>query len=172
MKKIIIILVFFIFQNNTVIADTNIAFINMDKIIQISKPGASILKQLNEKNEKMIKSFLNEEKNLKNKENKYISQKNIISDEEFQSNIAKLKLEIDEYNRKRIKTINDLKNLRIKSTNNFLKMINPILIEYSDEKLISIILQKKNLVIGKTELDITNDIIKIVNKEIKEFNIE
>ena len=119
MKKIIIILVFFIFQNNTVIADTNIAYINMDKIIQISKPGASILKQLNEKNEKMIKSFLNEEKNLKNKENKYISQKNIISDEEFQSNIAKLKLEIDEYNRKRIKTINDLKNLRIKSTNNF-----------------------------------------------------
>ena len=72
MKKIIIILVFFIFQNNTTIADTNIAFINMDKIIQISKPGASILKQLNEKNEKMMKSFLNEEKNLKNKENKYI----------------------------------------------------------------------------------------------------
>jgi|TARA_B110000238_G_C15974801_1_gene373357 outer membrane protein len=172
MKKLIVILIFFIFQSNFAIPDTNIVFVDLDKIVKISKPGASILNQLNKKNEKILKSFLNEEKNLKKKEKKYVSQKNIISNEEFQSNINKLKLEINEYNNKRMKTINDFKKLKIRSTNNFLQMINPILTEYSDKKSISLILQKKNLIIGKTELDITDEIIKIINIEIKEFEIE
>ena len=56
--------------------------------------------------------------------------------------------------------------------NNFLKLINPILTKYSTENEISIILQKKNLIIGKTELDITDKIIIIINDEIKEFKIK
>ena len=53
-----------------------------------------------------------------------------------------------------------------------LKLINPILLKYSDEKEISIILQKKDLVVAKTELDITKDIIKIVNVQVKELKIK
>ena len=34
------------------------------------------------------------------------------------------------------------------------------------------ILQKKNLIIGQKELDITIDIIKLVDKNIKEFKIK
>ena len=51
-------------------------------------------------------------------------------------------------------------------------MINSILIKYSNEKSISIILQKKDLVIGKNELDITDEIIKIVNTDVGEFKIK
>ena len=51
-------------------------------------------------------------------------------------------------------------------------MINPILIEYSNEKSISMILQKKNLIIGQKELDITIDIIKLIDNNIKEFKIK
>ena len=32
--------------------------------------------------------------------------------------------------------------------------------------------KKKDLIIGKTELDITDEIIKIINVEIKEFKIK
>ena len=53
-----------------------------------------------------------------------------------------------------------------------LKLINPILIKFSNDKEISIILQKKNLVVAKTQLDITDEVIKIVNSEIKEFKIK
>jgi len=34
------------------------------------------------------------------------------------------------------------------------------------------IIAKKNMIIGKSELDITDEIIKIVNTEIKEFKIK
>ena len=51
-------------------------------------------------------------------------------------------------------------------------MINPILVKFSNDNSISLILQKKDLIIGKTELDITEKIIKIVNKKIPEFKIQ
>ena len=47
-----------------------------------------------------------------------------------------------------------------------------VLTKYSTENEISIILQKKNLVVAKTQLDITDEFIKIVNSEIKEFKIK
>jgi Skp family chaperone for outer membrane proteins len=62
--------------------------------------------------------------------------------------------------------------LKIDNTNYLLKKISSILKKFSTEKSISIILQKKNLVIGKTEFDITDNIIKIVDNEIEEFKIK
>ena len=53
-----------------------------------------------------------------------------------------------------------------------MKMINSIFIKYSNDKSISMIFDKKNMIIGKSELDITDEIIKIVNNEIKEFKIK
>ncbi|MDC3308549.1 OmpH family outer membrane protein, partial [Candidatus Pelagibacter sp.] len=62
--------------------------------------------------------------------------------------------------------------LKVENTNNLLKLINPILTKYSNKNKISIILQKKNLIIGKSELDITDEIIKIINDEITDFKIK
>ena len=62
--------------------------------------------------------------------------------------------------------------LKVDNTNNLLRLINPILIDFSNDKEISIILQKKDLVVAKTELDITDEIIKIINAEVKEFKIK
>ena len=46
------------------------------------------------------------------------------------------------------------------------------MIKFSNDKEISIILQKKDLVVGKIQLDITDEIIKIVNNNIKEFKVK
>ena len=43
---------------------------------------------------------------------------------------------------------------------------------YSNDKSISLILKKRDLVIGKTELDITDEIILIINKDINQFKIQ
>ena len=39
--------------------------------------------------------------------------------------------------------------------------------EYAKENDISLVMQKKNILLGKTELDITKDFIKIFNEKIK-----
>jgi outer membrane protein len=172
MKKILIIFFFYLFQFNFVSANINVVFIDMDLVISTSKVGSSIMKQLSDVNTKNSNKFKKEAQILKEKETKLISQKNILAEVDFQSNVNNLKSEIKNYNDNRNKINNDFKKLKIDSTNRLLKLINPILIKYSNEKSISLILQKKNLLIGKAELDITNEIIKIINNDIAEFKIQ
>ena len=173
MKNCFFLIVFLIFSsNNIVMANANIVFLDMDKILSTTKPGLSILKQLKDLNDKNLKYVQNEEKILKNKEKKIIAQKNIISTEEYNSRAEKLKLEINEYNENKKKIIINFNKLKIDNKNKLLKMINQILTKYSDEKSISIILQKKHLIIGKTELDITDEIIMIINNDINTFKIK
>ena len=166
------ILVIFMFFTNQAFSEQKIAFIDLDKVMSTSKSGISILKQLTDLNNKNLK-FLNEgEKKFKKKETILISQKNILSKADFQKKIDELKAEIKNYNQNRNKMLTDYKKLKIENTNNLLKLINPILIKFSNDKEISIILQKKDLVVGKTQLDITDEVIKIVNSEVKEFKIK
>ena len=162
----------FLLFANTVNSEQNIAFIDMDRVISKSNSGSSILNQLNDINSKNLIFLKKEEKKFKEDEAKLISQKNIISETDFKTKVNTLKVEIDKYNQNRNKIITEFKKLKVESTNKLLKLINPILIKFSNEKKISILLQKKDLIIGKTELDITEEVIKIINIEVKEFKIK
>ena len=172
MKKIIIIFFIYFFQFNYAIANTSIVFLDMEKVITTSIAGSSIISQLNDINSKNLNKFKSDAKKIKDQETKLISQKNILSEVDFQSNVNKLKLEIDNFNKNKIKINKNLNNLKIDSTNKLLKLINQLLLDYSNKKSVSLILQKKDLIIGKKELDITGEIIKIVNINIKKFKIK
>jgi outer membrane protein len=154
----------FLLFANTVNSEQNIAFIDMDRVISKSNSGSSILNQLNDINNKNLIFLKKEEKKFKEKEAKLISQKNIISETDFKTKVNTLKVEIDKYNQNRNKIITEFQKLKVDNTNKLLKLINPILIKFSNEK--------KDLIIGKTELDITEEVIKIINTEVKEFKIK
>ena len=171
MKRFLLSVFFIFFFSNNVICEEKIAFIDMDRVISKSNSGVSILEQLNKSNKENVIFFKKEEKKLQEKKTKLISQKNIISETDFENKIDQFKIEINEYNKNKDKTIKNFNNLKINSTNKILKLINPILAKYSEDNSISIILQKKDLVIGKKELDITDEIIKIVNTQVKKFEI-
>ena len=166
------ILLIVLMLTNQAFSEQKIAFIDMDKILSTSKSGSSIFKQLTDLNKKNLKFLKNEEKKFQEKEAKLISQKNIISEIDFKNKVNELKSEIKKYNQNRNKMIEDFDKLKVDNTNNLLKLINPILIKFSNDKEIAIILQKKNLVVAKTHLDITDEVIKIVNSEVKEFKIK
>ena len=172
MKFFLSLFLFFFIINSPVISEQKILFVDMDRLVSVSKPGSSIFRQLKDINNKNLIFLKNEEKKFKEKEKKLIAQKNIITEADFKNKIDKLKFEINSYNQDRNKMIEEFNKLKVENTNNLLKQINPILTKYSTENEISIILQKKDLIIGKTELDITDEIITIINDEIKEFKIK
>jgi Skp family chaperone for outer membrane proteins len=47
-----------------------------------------------------------------------------------------------------------------------------ILAEYADKNSISYIIPKQNIIIGKTELDLTNIILEILNSKIKNIDLQ
>ena len=166
------ILVIFLFSTNQAFSEQKIAFIDLDKVISTSKSGSSILTQLTDLNKKNLKFLKDEEKKFKEKETKLISQKNIISETDFKNKVNELKSEIKSYNQNRNKMLADFNRLKIDNTNNLLKLINPILVKFSNDKEIAIILKKKDLVVVKTQLDITDEVIKIINSQVEEFKIK
>jgi len=172
MKIFSLLFIFYALQINVLFANQNIVFIDMNRIINETKAGSSILKQLNDVNNKILKKLSADEENLKKKEIKLISQKNILSSSDFEVNFNKLKTEINEYNQNKNKIINNFNKKKTINTNEFLLIINKIIAEYSDTKDISIILQKKYLVLAKNELDLSDEIIAIIDKNIKKFKIK
>ena len=172
MKFFLPLFLFFFIISSPVISDQKIVFVDIDRLVSVSKPGSSIFKQLKDINNKNLNFLQNEEKKFKEQEKKLIAKKNIITEADFRNKVEKLKSEINDYNLDRKKMIEEFNKLKVENTNNLLKQINPILTKYSKENEISIILKKKDLIIGKAELDITEEIIKIINIEIKEFKIK
>ena len=172
MRYFLSLFIVFLIFSIPVSAEQKIVFVDMDKLVSVSKPGSSIFNQLKDINKKNLDFLKEEEKKFKEKEKKLIAQKNIISENDYKNKINELKSEINIYNQNRNEKIKKFNKLKVENTNNLLKLISPILAKYSTENEISFILQKKDLIIGKTELDITDEMIKIVDNEIKEFKIK
>ena len=59
---------------------------------------------------------------------------------------------------------------RSKARNELLKNLNPIVKDYMKEK-IRVVLDKKNILLADENLDITKDIISLLNKKIKSINL-
>ena len=170
-KKLLIFLFFFLFYFQNVNAE-RIVYINMEKIMKDSKAGKEIIDKISKSNEKNIGKFKKIEEDLKKQEKDLISKKNVISEDEFNSKLENLKKEIGEYREKRQNIIQDSTKKRIKASAQFSNQIKPILGDYAAKNNISIIVQKKNIIMGKKELDITADILKIVDEKIKKIKFD
>ena len=171
-RNILILLVLFLLTFNNVKANNNIVFLDMQKILTISKPGANLFKQLKVINGNNIASFKKDEIKLIEREKKILAKKNIIANEIFNQEFNKLQSDVEIYNKKKEKLLKNFNKLKKDNLNKLIEQINSILLKYSDENSIDLILLKKNIIIGRSNIDITNKIIETVNKEIKNFNIK
>jgi len=95
----------------------------------------------------------------------------VLKKDEFEKKIVSLREKANKYRIERRNVIDNLTKKKIQATSKLLDQIRPILAEYSAEKSISIIIEKKNIIIGKSELDITKNILSIVDKKISKIKI-
>jgi outer membrane protein len=144
----------------------------MDKVLNSTKVGSSFIKQIIKIEKVNSAEFKKKAEELKDKEAKIIAQKNILDSDEFNKKVSNLRSQITDYNLNRQKILKSIKKKKIDNTTELLKLINPLIAKYSEDNSISIILQKKDIVVGRNNLDITNNIIEIINKNISEFKIK
>jgi len=166
------VLLFFFLHSTYSYGETTTAFVDVEIIMNKSTAGISITNQLSKIKNKEIEKFKKSEGELKIKEEKIISQKNVLSNEEFEKKILFLRNEIKNYNVSRNKIVQDSNQKLFKARADLLNKLTPILTNYSTDKSIDIIIPKKNILIGRTELDITNEILEIFNKKVKTIKIK
>ena len=167
--KIIFFLLLFFVKINYSFADHKIAYIDINFILIHSLVGQKIEKHINKIKEENIKKFKEQEKILKDKEQIIIAQKNILDKKEIENKISLLNIEINNYKNDRKKLTDELQIKKIEYTKTILNHLNPIITSFVDKNSISIVLPKKNIIIGEKKLDITSDIINVLNNELKEI---
>ena len=163
-KNILLVFVMLILNFQSAHSEAKIRYIDVDFVVNNSLVGKSLISQLNKLNKKDKDLFLNIEAKLTKTEKEIISQKNVITKEDYQN---------------RIKDKDDVRlagnNLNIKKNNAQIKIFDQVTVlleEYVKKNSITLLISKKSVVIGVSKNDITNDIVDILNKKIKKINIE
>ena len=172
-KSLLLLLLFLIFFSKISLSNENkLVYIDLNKIMNNSIAGKSITSQLENNHKKNISKLKKTEEELKKEESEIISQKNILTKEQYEKKIIDLRNKAKQFREERNENINNLNNQRLQATTKIINLIKPILSEYSEKNSISIIIDKKNVIIGKTNLDITDDILKIVDEKIGKINLD
>ena len=141
-----------------------IAYLELDKVINNTKAGKLIINKLEKsKNEALLK-FKKKEDDLKKTEDEIKKQKNIISEDQFKK---KFRNEVKNFRQDRQKVINDFNQKRKVEFEEFFKKITPIIESYLAEKNIEILLDKKNIFVASKNRNITQEIIKMIDSKIK-----
>ena len=166
-KKLFFFSIFFFLNLNLVISSEPIAYIDMDFIIKNSEIGKKTLNSINNLNEKNLNELKNNEKILKDLENDIISKKNIISKEEFDKEVLFFKEKANKFKEDQSKMVEDFNNYKKKEFDGILSKISPIINAYMEKKSVKILLDSKNILIGRSNLNLTNEVIKEINEKIK-----
>ena len=152
---------------NSVEAAEKIAFLDLDYVFNNSEPGNKIVKSLKDLNKKNIDKLKEKENLIKKKEDEIKQKQNVIAKEELLKDIDILKKDISEFRKYKETLVQDFNKKKSKDLSNFMKRITPIIENYMDVNSIDVLLDKKNIFIGRSTHDITKDIVELVNNEIK-----
>jgi len=165
MKKLIFITIFILFYSLNSFADTSY-FLDFTKVLNSSKPGADAKKKLKDRFNNETKKFNKMQKDIIAEETLIISQKKTLSSEEYKKQVLALRKKVANLQKKKQDSFNNIAKSRDNSKIALLNAVNPIIKKYMEDNKIRLILDKKTVVLGDTKLEVTDQIIAIINKEI------
>ena len=165
--KYFFILIFYISFTSFCISAEKTVFLDIDFVLNNSNYGKSIYSKLDELNKKNFDNLVKMEKELEKKKKSIDLSKNISTKENLDQQISLFNQDVKNFRSEKSKI---LKNFELKKKNeidNFLAKVNPIVQDYMKANSISIVLPKNQIFMGNVEMDITNDIMELVNKIVK-----
>ena len=146
-------------------------FIDFKYILNQSDAGKKAQQTLKNKLDNGIKKIQAKEKSIQEEEKKTIAQKKIISSEEYKKKVDELRNKVSNLQKERNKLLNDVSKQRTKARNELLKNLNPIIRDYMKQKQIRMVIDKKNLLVAEDSLDITKDIMALLNNKLKSIKL-
>ena len=161
---VFLIILFTSFSGVNLFAQDKIAFIDVNFVYSNSNIGKKIIKEIETKRKNIDKDFKEFQSKLDNEKKKLISQKNVLAEDEYKKKVIDLENNLKKYNEIISKKNKDLIDYQNKSKNEFVNKLRSTLEKYAKEKSISMILRKEQVLIGVNKLDVSKDILELVNK--------
>ena len=146
-------------------------FVDFKKILNQSSAGKKAQDYLKNKLENGIKDLKKREKSIQEEEKKVIQQKKVLSSEDYIKKVGDLRTKVSKLQKDRNDLLQSVAKDRKKARDELLKNLNPILKEYMQEKKIRIVLDKKNILAADEDLEITKDIMTLLDKKLKSIKL-
>lgn len=147
-----------------------VKYIDISRIVNDSVVGKKIKEVIMNDRKKLNDKHSNLEKKLEKQKNEILAKKNILSDEEFKNEVGKHQESVSKYQLQRKQDLEKMSQKNIKLSRDFMIKVDKIVIEYSKKNSIDLLLKKDALIVSNSSLDITNDILTEVNKNIKKID--
>ena len=153
-------------------AEQKIAYFDMKFVLNNSKAGKGAQDYLQKTFKVNQKKFSDRENELKKEEGDLIAKSNILTKEEYKNKSEELRKKVMKYQAERRSSLEKITQQRAESRKKLLEKVDPILNNYIEENGILLIIDKKNVLGGNSDLDITNIITKKLDKEFPSLNLQ
>ncbi len=146
-------------------------FLDFKYILNQSGAGKKAQTFLKNKLNNGIKKLQTEEKLIQDEEKKIIQQKKVLSVEEYKKKVEGLRKKVTVLQKNRNSLLETVAKQRSQAKKTLLENLNPIIKNYMEANKIRMVVDKKSLLLADENLDITQEIIAILNKKLKSIKL-
>ena len=150
-------------------SNEKIVYVDMNTLINNSKAGTSINNQMKKILDKNNSEYQSLEKKLLQEEKDLLNKKNVLDPNKYKNEVNIFKNKINKFKIERNKEIEDIQKRNVKAKNELVNIVTEILAKYSAENEIQLVLRKESIILGKKTIDITSEILTLLDKEIKKI---
>ena len=95
-----------------------------------------------------------------------------LSKEDYKKEASKLREEVIKFQAEKRTSLEKIAKLRTNARSKLLEKLDPIVKKYISENNISMVLDDKSVVMGDVSNNITNEIVKLLNKEVPSISLK
>ena len=166
------VITFFLTTSTHVLAEQKIVVMDMKYILNNSKAGKGAQEFLKKRFTANIKKYTDMENSLKKEESDLLSKRNVLTNEEYTKKVNELRKKVIDFQTEKRTTDDKNTALWAKLRKTLLKEIEPILEAYINENNVSLVIEKKNIVGGSKEYDITKIIIEKLDAQVPSIDLK
>ena len=175
MKQLYLFAIFLVLIGFNVQAETypntSIAIVDLNLILSESKAAKEATKDFEKIQKDTESEIVESDKLMLDERNKLIEQQSVIAPEAFEVKAQDYEKKLQNYQIDKQNKLRKLEGVLQNARNEILESVKPILEDLSKELGVTVILEKNSVLLSATNMDITDQVIKRLNKELPKIKV-
>ena len=151
--------------------NTSIGVLDLNKVLLDAKAAKNAAEEIDKIAKGIEEELIDSDEEIIKEQNKLIEAQSIMAPEAFELKRKEYEEKVQNYNIERQNKLISVEKLVESSRNEILDKLKPILEEMSETKGITVILEKSTVLLNAETMDITDDVIKALNKELPKIEV-
>ena len=151
--------------------DTNIGVVDLNYILSESDAAVDAAKQIEDIAKQIEEEIKNTDQNLIDEQNELIESQQIMAPAAFDEKRKEYENKVQNYNVTRQEKLMSIDRIVSESRNEVLNALKPILEEISNDKGITVLLEKNSVLLNAENMDITEEALKDLNKKLPSIKV-